>query len=81
MIYDVKLRDGRVEILMTMPHRGRPVYQFFVTQGGGRITEGIRERLLKIEGVRDVNVNFTWYPAWTIDRLTAAGRRSLGLEP
>jgi metal-sulfur cluster biosynthetic enzyme len=65
---------------MTMPHRGRPVYQYFVTQGGGHTSEGIRERLLQLEGVRDVLVHFTWEPAWTTERLTDAGRRSLGLE-
>lgn len=81
LIYDVRVRDDVVEVLMTMPHRGRPVYQYLVTQGGGRNTLGIRERLLEIDGVNDVIVKFTWHPAWTIDRLSAAGRRSLGLEP
>jgi metal-sulfur cluster biosynthetic enzyme len=79
-IYDVRIKDGVAEILMTMPHRGRPVYQYFVTQGGGHTSEGIRERLLQLEGVRDVLVHFTWEPAWTTERLTDAGRRSLGLE-
>ena len=81
LIYDVRLRDGVAEILMTMPHRGRPVYQFFEFQGGGRNSLGIRERLLQIEGVHDVLVHHTWYPGWTTDRLTTAGRKSLGLEP
>ena len=79
LIYDLKVRDGLVEILMTMPHRGRPVFQYFVTQGGGRNTEGIRERLRRIDGVNEVVVNFTWNPPWTIDRLSTAGRRALGL--
>ncbi|MCA9232742.1 MAG: metal-sulfur cluster assembly factor [Planctomycetales bacterium] len=79
LVYDLRVHDGVAEILMTMPHRGRPVYQYFVTQGGGRNTEGIRERLLQIEGIEQVIVNFTWHPAWTPDLLTNAGRRSLGL--
>jgi metal-sulfur cluster biosynthetic enzyme len=62
-----------------MPHRGRPVYQFFVSQGGGRVEEGIRERLLKLTGVRDVVVDFTWEPAWTSARLTDRGRAALGM--
>ena len=78
-IYDVSHRDGVVHILMTMPHRGRPVYQFFVSQGGGRVEEGIRERLLKLTGVRDVVVDFTWEPAWTSARLTDRGRAALGM--
>jgi len=78
-VYDVRVRDGVVEILLTMPHRGRPVYQYFVTQGGGHTTEGIREKLLRLDGVRDVLVHFTWEPDWSIARLTEAGRRILGL--
>jgi metal-sulfur cluster biosynthetic enzyme len=78
-VYDVRQRDGVVRILLTMPHRGRPVYQFFVTQGGGRVEEGIRERVLKLPGVRDVVVDFTWHPTWTSARLTDRGRKALGL--
>ncbi len=78
-IYDVRERSGRVYVLVTMPHRGRPVYQFLAAQGGGRISEGIRERLLRLPGVRDVVVDFTWNPPWTAARLTAAGREAMGL--
>jgi metal-sulfur cluster biosynthetic enzyme len=63
-----------------MPHRGRPVYEFLVTQGGGRVEEGIRERLLKVDGVRDVVVDFTWEPPWSTARLTNAGRQVLALD-
>jgi metal-sulfur cluster biosynthetic enzyme len=80
LIYDVCHRAGVVRILMTMPHRGRPVYQFFASQGGGRVSEGIRERLLKLAGVRDVIVDFTWEPEWSAARLTDPGRAALGLS-
>jgi metal-sulfur cluster biosynthetic enzyme len=79
LIYDVSERNGVVRIVMTMPHRGRPVYQFFTYQGGGRVEEGIRERLLKLPGVRDVVIDFTWEPAWTSARLTDRGRAMLDL--
>ncbi|MEX0675904.1 MAG: metal-sulfur cluster assembly factor [Pirellulales bacterium] len=78
-VYDVRERGGVVSILVTMPHRGRPMYQFLETQGGGRVEEGIRERLLKLKGVRDVVVEFTWEPPWTVARLTDPGRRAMGL--
>jgi metal-sulfur cluster biosynthetic enzyme len=79
LVYDVRWRNGTVHVVMTMPHRGRPVHDFFVTRGGGRVEDGIRERLLKIEGVRDVIVDLSWDPPWTPARLTDAGRRALGL--
>ncbi len=79
LIYDVRVRNGVVHIVMTMPHRGRPVYEFFVTQGGGRVQEGIMERLKRIEGVRDVVVEFTWEPAWNVHRMTTSGLSNFGL--
>jgi metal-sulfur cluster biosynthetic enzyme len=78
-VYDVRERNGHVRVVVTMPHRGRPVYQFLVTQGGGRVEEGILERVLKLPGVRDVVVDFTWNPPWSESRLTDAGRRAMGL--
>src|SRR5262249_11910207 len=36
-VYDVRVRQGIVHVLVTMPHRGRPVYDFLVTRGGGRV--------------------------------------------
>lgn len=79
-VYDLRVRDGNVDVIVTMPHRGRPMYDFLVTQGGGRVEDGIYERLKRLEGVRDVNVKSTWEPAWTPARLTSAGRQMLGLE-
>ena len=70
-IYDVRVRGDVVFILMTMPHRGRPKYGF--------IANPIRERLLKLKGVRDVIVQLTWEPAWTVNRLTDAGREAMGI--
>ncbi len=78
-VYDVQVRDGVVHVLVTMPHRGRPMYNFLVTQGGGRVEAGIRERLMRLPGVRDVVVDFTWNPPWSIARLSDAGRREMGL--
>ena len=78
-VYDVAVQHGVARVLVTMPHRGRPVYDFLVTQGGGRVEEGIRERLLKIDGLREVIVDFTWDPPWTVHRLRDPARLGLGL--
>ena len=78
-VYDVRVRQGVVHVSVTMPHRGRPVHDFLVTRGGGRVSEGIRERVLRLDGVRDVVVDLTWNPPWTEARLSEAGRRELGL--
>lgn len=78
-VYDIKESNGIVQVVVTMPHRGRPEYRFLESQGGGRVTEGIRERVLSVSGVRDVLVQFTWEPPWSLARLTDAGRAALGL--
>lgn len=78
-VYDVRVRQGVVHVLVTMPHRGRPVYRYLVSRGGGRVGDGIRETLRKLPGVRDVVVDGTWNPPWTAARLTDAGRRAMGL--
>jgi len=78
-VYDVRLRAGVATIVVTMPHRGRPVHEFLVTQGGGRVEDGIRERVLKLPGVREVVVQCSWNPPWSTGRLSENGRRDLGL--
>lgn len=78
-VYDVRERNGTVTVLVTMPHRGRPEFNFLVSSGGGRVEPGIRERVLKVPGVRAVEVAFTWNPPWSEASLSEAGRRALGL--
>jgi metal-sulfur cluster biosynthetic enzyme len=79
-VRDVRVRGGTVEVVVGMPHRGRPVYDFLVSRGGGRVEDGIRERLMRIDGVERVVVRHTWNPPWTVARMTDAGRRAVGLE-
>jgi len=79
-VYDVRVRNGAAHVLVTMPHRGRPVHEFLVTQGGGRVDDGIRERLLRIKGIEDVVVDFTWEPAWSVARINNTGRKAMGLD-
>lgn len=78
-IYDVQVYEGLARILVTMPHRGRPNYMFLVTQGGGRLEDGIREHLLRLEGIQEVVVEASWNPPWSVARLSDAGRKILGL--
>jgi metal-sulfur cluster biosynthetic enzyme len=74
-VYDVRVRDGVVRVLMTMPHRGRPCYRYLAET----CSTPVRRHLLQVEGVREVLVDFTWEPAWSLARLTPAGRAAMGL--
>ena len=78
LVLDVRVRGDAVHVLMTMPHRGRPRVGYF-TFGSGGNSVPVRQRLLKIPGVRKVIVEQTWEPGWTANNLTRDGRRKLGL--
>ncbi|MGH2353221.1 MAG: metal-sulfur cluster assembly factor, partial [Chloroflexota bacterium] len=71
-VYDVRRRGDEVYVLMTMPHRGRPKYNW--------LANPMRQRLEHLPGVRSVVIDLTWQPAWTPNRLTAAGRRAMGVD-
>ena len=70
-IYDVRTRGNDVRVIMTMPHRGRPKYEF--------LARPLRSRLEQVPDVGSVVVEFTWEPAWTPNRLTDVGRHKMGL--
>lgn len=71
-IYDVRTRGDDVRVLMTMPHTGRPKYDF--------LAQPLRARLQQVPNINSVVVELTWEPAWTPNRLTDAGRRVMGLD-
>ena len=69
VIYDVRERDGAVEVDLTFTAMGCPASEF--------ILEDIHERLLRERGVNRVHVNVVWDPPWTSARMTEAGRDAL----
>ena len=78
LITDVRVQGDVVQVVMAMPDRGRPRYGYFAWGSGGN-SQPIRQRLLKIPGVRKVVIEQTWEPPWNSSRLTDAGRKALGL--
>ena len=50
-----------------------------IHKSGGNNTP-VRQTLMKVPGVRHVVVEQTWEPHWNSNRLTADGRRKLGLS-
>jgi len=79
LIYDVRVRGDVVQVLMAMPHRGRPRVGYF-SYGSGGNSAPIRQTLMKVPGVRHVVVEQTWEPGWNSNRITAEGRRKLALD-
>jgi metal-sulfur cluster biosynthetic enzyme len=78
LVYDVRVRADTVHLVMAMPHRGRPRLGFF-SYGSGGNSMPVRQRLLRIPGVRKVVFEQRWDPPWSSNNLTAEGRKKLGL--
>jgi metal-sulfur cluster biosynthetic enzyme len=69
VIYDVREREGIVDVDLTFTAMGCPASDF--------ILDDVRERLLREQGVTEVRVNVVWDPPWTTARMSEAGRDAL----
>lgn len=71
LIYDAhRTGEGAVSVTMTLTTPACPA--------GGTMIDGVERRLLRIDGVRTVDVELTFDPPWTPDAITQAGRAALG---
>ncbi|MES3018481.1 MAG: hypothetical protein V4721_11910 [Bacteroidota bacterium] len=81
-IYNLSIKDGVVNVLMTMPHRGRPLSSFFIWGSSvvhRTVSKTITGALSEIPGVRKVLVEQTWFPAWNSNLMSEECRKKLGL--
>ena len=70
LIYAARVDDGgRANVIMTYTAIACPAREM--------IEGDIRDRLLRVPGVRSVEINVVWSPPWTKERLTARGRELL----
>jgi metal-sulfur cluster biosynthetic enzyme len=72
LVYDVGIKDGDVHVLMTLTTPACPI--------GPMISEQIQELLGLMPGVKDVDVEFTFDPAWGPDMMTDEARADLGID-
>lgn len=81
-VYDIAVRGGVVKVVFAMPHRGRPLGEYFMYSSNvvhSTLSKTIPEALYAVPGVRKVIMEQTWYPEWSSNRLTDVGRKKLGL--
>jgi len=69
LVYGVAVEAGTVTLTLTFTATACPCMEM--------IQDDIRERLLRIPGVRDVAIAVSWDPPWTKDRLSERGRQAL----
>ncbi|MBO8172818.1 MAG: metal-sulfur cluster assembly factor [Bacillaceae bacterium] len=71
LIYQVNVdEDGNVSIRMTLTTPGCPLHD--------SISNGVRQAVMSVPEVKNVDVELVWEPAWTPERMTEEGRRRLG---
>lgn len=73
LIYDIGIdkKTGTVRILMTLTTIGCPLFDL--------IANPIKEAVGKLPGVKKVDVDLTFEPPWTMDRMTEEAKQQLGV--
>jgi metal-sulfur cluster biosynthetic enzyme len=71
LIYDIKIIDDWVGVKMTLTSPGCGM--------SGMISQNVRNRVLKVPGVKDADVRIVWDPAWTPKRMSAEAKKKLGM--
>ena len=71
LIYEVNVDDsGNVSILMTLTSIGCPLFE--------QIEGPIKEQVSKLPGVKVVDVQLTFEPPWSMDRMSEEAKAQLG---
>jgi len=77
LVYETKLTpltgdNSRVDVTMTLTTQGCPM--------ASRIAAQVQRKLLELAGVGEANVKLAFDPPWDPSRITAEGRKALGIE-
>lgn len=70
LIYEVKLTDGNVHIVMTLTTATCPAAAF--------MPEEVKNVVYEVEGVQNVEVDVVYEPRWTKDKMSDEAKALLG---
>ena len=72
LIYKIEVDEkNKVDVDMTLTSPNCPVAESLPKQ--------VKENIMKVEGVSDVNLNIVWEPPWNKDRMSEAAKLELNL--
>ena len=72
LIYKIEIKDAKkVNIDMTLTSPNCPVAE--------SLPKMVKDNILKLEGVDDVDLNLVWDPPWTKDKMSEAAKLELNL--
>jgi metal-sulfur cluster biosynthetic enzyme len=66
LVYDIQVQDSKVKIVMTLTSMGCPAAPLIETK--------VKNVVRLIEGVKDVEVEWTFDPPWDLSKMTKEGR-------
>lgn len=72
LIYGIDVKPDSVSVKMTLTAVGCPAAQM--------LPEQVRQRITSVLGVKNVNVELTFEPPWTPEKISPEGRKKLGIE-
>ena len=70
LLYDVDVAGSKVKVIHSLTSMGCPA--------GPMIQEGIYEAVQRVPGVETVEVELTWDPPWTPDKMSEDAKFILG---
>ena len=72
LIYKIEIKEAKkVNIDMTLTSPNCPVAE--------SLPRMVKDNILKLDGVHDVNLNLVWDPPWTKDKMSEAAKLELNL--
>ncbi len=74
LVYNINInkKTGNVVILMTLTTVGCPLFE--------QIAGPIRKQVGALKGVKKVELNLTFEPPWTVDRMSREAKEQLGFS-
>jgi len=70
LVYNIEIKEeGNIHILMTLTAPGCPIYKY--------IAEKVKREVSQLEGVKKVDVEFTFDPPWSPDKMSEEGKKVL----
>ena len=73
LVYDVELdEEGTSLVTMTLTSMGCPM--------GPQIVDGVRQELMELPEVKEVDVNVVWNPPWSKDKMSRYAKMALGVR-
>ena len=71
LIYDIKIDDGDVEVIMTLTSPFCPV--------AGSLPKEVAARVSEVEGVKKANVELVFEPPWSMDLMSNEAKLELNM--